>query len=146
MKTAKEICEILNLKYYTLDYLIRNKLLPEPKRIGSGQRVFSDADLAKIKEILANRRRVAKSQRENKQGIDVGSGFHQVSPVAYWHRNRHFKNEDEARGAFALAYQQGLDGMGKSISKWMGLSDTDFNSWMKDGSLPGRKKTLNEGK
>ena len=140
MKTAKEICKILNLKYYTFDYLIRNNYLPEPKKIGSGQRVFSDADLAKIKGIIANRRMVATNQKEKKQSVDVGSGFHQVCPVAYWYRDGHFKNEDEAMGAFTLAYQQGLDGMGKSISKWMGLSKTDFNSWMKDGSLPRRQR------
>lgn len=76
------------------------------------------------------------NQKEIKRGIDVGSGFHQVSHAKYWFRYGHFKNEDEARGAFRLAYQQGLDGMGKSIAKWMGLTEREFASWMRDDSLP----------
>ncbi len=79
------------------------------------------------------------NQRKIKHGIDIGPGFHQVSPVGYWYRYGHFKNEDEARGAFTLAYQQGLDGMGESISKWMGLSKAEFDSWMRDDSLPNRR-------
>ena len=139
MKTAKEICQILNLKYYTLDYLIRNNLIPEPKRIGSGQRVFSDADLSNIKSILAKRRRIAIDLKEEKQGVDVGSGFYQVCPVAFWYLNGHFKNEDEASGAFTLAYQQGLDGMGKSISEWMGFTETEYGLWHRKGALPNRR-------
>jgi hypothetical protein len=54
----------------------------------------------------------------------------------YWYTHGHFKNEDEAMGAFKLAYQQGLDGMGKSISAWMGLSADQYDAWMRDGSLP----------
>ena len=60
----------------------------------------------------------------------------QVSPVGYWYKHGHFKNEDEARGAFRLAYQQGLDGMGKSIQEWMGLSEAEFDAWMRDDALP----------
>ncbi len=81
------------------------------------------------------------NQNEKRQGDDVGSALSQVCPVADWYRNGYFKNEEEARGAFILANQQGLDGMGESISKWMGLSDAEFNSWMKDDSLPrGRRR------
>lgn len=54
----------------------------------------------------------------------------------YWHRHGHFKNDDEARGAFRLAYQQGLDGMGASIREWMGMSEAEFDAWMRDDSLP----------
>lgn len=76
------------------------------------------------------------SQKDMKRGIEVGPEFSQVSPVAYWYKNGHFKNDDEARGAFRLAYQQGMDGMGKSIQEWMGLSEKEFNAWMSNDSLP----------
>lgn len=76
------------------------------------------------------------TQKEIKQSIDVGPGMGQVSTVAYWYKHGYFANDDEARGAFRLAYQQGLDGMGKSIQKWMGLSDQEFDAWMRDNSLP----------
>ena len=68
--------------------------------------------------------------------IDVGEKMCQVSPVAYWYKHGHFQNEDEARGAFRLAYQQGLDGMGASIAEWMGLADEEYDSWMRNDSLP----------
>ena len=80
------------------------------------------------------------NQEEKKQGVDVGSGLSQVCPVADWYRYGYFKNEEEARGAFILANQQGLDGMGKSIPEWMGLSETEFNSWMKNDSLPRERR------
>ena len=81
------------------------------------------------------------NQKEKRQGVDVGSGLVQVCSVADWYQYGHFKNEEEARGAFVLAHQQGLDGMGKSIPEWMGLSETEFNSWINDGSLPrGRRR------
>ncbi len=76
------------------------------------------------------------TQKEHRQQIDVGSTMKQVSPVMYWYKNHHFKNDDEARGAFKLAYQQGLDGMGKSISEWMGLTPEQYDAWMRDDSLP----------
>jgi hypothetical protein len=34
----------------------------------------------------------------------------QVSSVKYWFHHHHFRNDDEARGAFELAHQQGLMG------------------------------------
>lgn len=76
------------------------------------------------------------TQKEKRQSIDVGSGLSQISPVAYWYKSGHFKNEDEARGAFTLAYQQGLDGMGTSIQDWMGLTEKEFDEWMRNDSLP----------
>jgi hypothetical protein len=76
------------------------------------------------------------TQKDHRRGIDVGSNFLQVSPVMYWYRNDHFQNEDEARGAFRLAYQQGLDGMGKSIQEWMGLTEKEFDAWMRNDELP----------
>ena len=79
------------------------------------------------------------SQKEKRKNIEVGPKMSQVSPATYWYRNGYFKNEDEARGAFRLAYQQGLDGMGNSIQEWMGLTDKEFDAWMQDDSLPSKK-------
>jgi hypothetical protein len=56
--------------------------------------------------------------------------------VSYWYRGGHFRNQDEAIGAFKLAYQQGLDGMGPSIQQWMGLTGPEFDAWMRDDALP----------
>jgi DNA-binding transcriptional MerR regulator len=56
MKTAKEVCKELGIRYYRLDYLIRNSYVPEPKKIASGQRVFTYKDVRKIKEVLFERR------------------------------------------------------------------------------------------
>jgi len=82
----------------------------------------------------------APTQREHRRGIDVGGGMGQVSTAAYWYRARHFANESEALGAFKLAYQQGLDGMGTSIAAWMGLSTDEYDGWMRKGQLPSAKK------
>ena len=43
-----------------------------------------------------------------RQKVEVGSRLNQVSPVMYWYKHGHFKSEGEARGAFRLAYQQGM--------------------------------------
>lgn len=76
------------------------------------------------------------TQKEHRQSIDVGPGTTQISPVMYWYKNNMFKNEDEARGAFRLAYQQALDGLGASVAGWMGLTPEQFSAWMRDDSLP----------
>ena len=55
MKTAKEVCKELGIKYYKLDCLIRNGYVPEPMKIASGQRVFEEQDVRKIKEVLFER-------------------------------------------------------------------------------------------
>ena len=60
----------------------------------------------------------------------------QVSPVMYWYENGHFKNEDQALGAFELAYQQGMDGMGTSVQAWMGLNSKQFEAWIRGQELP----------
>ncbi len=52
MKTAGQLCRELNIRYYRLDYLIRSGYVPKPKRLDSGQRVFEDEDVRKIKEKL----------------------------------------------------------------------------------------------
>lgn len=71
-----------------------------------------------------------------RRSIDVGPAMGQVSSVTYWLRQGYFANEDEARGAFRLAYQQGLDGMGTSIAAWMGLNTEEFDAWMCRDELP----------
>jgi hypothetical protein len=68
--------------------------------------------------------------------IEVGPGMGQVSTVMYWYKGDHFKSKEEARGAFRLAYQQGMDGMGTSVRHWMGLTEQQFAAWMKDDVLP----------
>jgi hypothetical protein len=81
------------------------------------------------------------SQAEMRRGIAVGPGLREVSPVAYWYKSGgHFKNEDEARGAFYLAHQQGMDGMGVSVANWMGLTTEQFRDWCRDSALPAKNK------
>ncbi len=55
MKTAGQLCRELGVKYYKLDYLIRSGFVPKPKRLDSGQRVFEEQDVRKIKEVLFER-------------------------------------------------------------------------------------------
>jgi hypothetical protein len=66
------------------------------------------------------------TQKEHRREIDVGPTLAQVSPAMYWYKAGYFQNEDEARGAFRLAYQQGMDGMGKTVQEWMGLKPDQF--------------------
>lgn len=80
------------------------------------------------------------TQREKRRGIDIGEGMKQVSSVNYWYKHGHFQNDNEARGAFRLAYQQGLDGMGESIAKWMGLSKEEYDAWMRNDEIPPKSK------
>lgn len=80
------------------------------------------------------------SQGEVRRAVRVGPTMGDVSPVMYWYKHDHFKTEDEARGAFKLAYQQGLDGMGESTQSWMGLTNEQYSSWMRDESLPARSR------
>jgi len=63
----------------------------------------------------------------------------QVTTVAQWYRTGLFNSEEEARGAFRLAHQQGLDGMGTGVSAWMGLNEQEYDSWMRDDSLPPKR-------
>lgn len=76
------------------------------------------------------------TQKEHRRGVTVGPRMTDVSPVMYWYRHDHFANDDEARGAFKLAYQQGLDGMGESIAAWMGMNNEEFDAWMRSEALP----------
>ncbi len=52
MKTAGRLCKELGIRYYRLDYLIRSGYVPEPKRLDSGQRIFTEEDEKEIKEKL----------------------------------------------------------------------------------------------
>jgi len=55
MKTAGQLCRELNIKYHSLDYLIRSGYVPEPKRLGSGQRLFMDEDVERLKTVIYER-------------------------------------------------------------------------------------------
>ncbi len=55
MMTSGELCKKLNIRYCRLDYLIRSGYIEEPKRLASGQRVFTDEEVKKIKEIIFER-------------------------------------------------------------------------------------------
>lgn len=57
--------------------------------------------------------------------------------MTFWYRHGHFRNEEEARGAFELAYQQAMDGMGTSPHEWMGMTEAEYNQWRMNGKLPG---------
>src|SRR5687767_10535649 len=88
----------------------------------------------------AAKKRGAKStgptQAEHKQAIKVGPRIGEVSSAMYWYEGGHFDNEDEARGAFKLAYQQGLDGMGESEREWMGMTAAQSGAWRRSRALP----------
>lgn len=74
-----------------------------------------------------------------RQGIVVDGGLRDVSSVAWSYRQGHFKSEEAAAGAFELAYQQGMDGMGKNVAAWMGMTETEYNEWMRHKTLPPKK-------
>lgn len=63
-----------------------------------------------------------------------------VLTVTEWYRADYFNTESEARGAFRLAYQQGLDGMGSSIHEWMGMTGEEYNAWMSRDVLPPKRR------
>lgn len=69
------------------------------------------------------------TQKEMRRGVDVDGNMFSVISAAAWHRQGHFANDDEARGAFKLAYQQAMDGMGRTPAEWMGLTDEEYSRW-----------------
>lgn len=81
------------------------------------------------------------TQRELKHRVDIGPAMGQVSPVGYWYKHGHYPNDEQARGAFDLAWQQYMDGMGKSAEEWMGLTTEEVDAWHRDGTLPGKRKS-----
>lgn len=59
-----------------------------------------------------------------------------VENVMFWYKAGHFKNADEAQGAFKFAHQQYLDGMGNSPAEWMGLTLEEYDAWYRHDTLP----------
>jgi hypothetical protein len=76
------------------------------------------------------------TQAKIRRGVEIGPLMDQVSPVMFWYKSKLFKNEDQALGAFELAYQQALDGMGTSVQGWMGLNSKQLDAWMRKNQLP----------
>jgi len=77
--------------------------------------------------------RERESERVWKTRIEIGT-------VMAWYKAGHFKTDAEARGAFELAYQQGMDGMGASPADWMGMTKDEFDAWIRSSALPKRPK------
>jgi len=69
-------------------------------------------------------------------GDGVNDGFSEMTTAKSWWMRGHFDNPAEARGAFKLAHQQGLDGMGKGVAHWMGLTESEFSVYMRKSKLP----------
>lgn len=76
--------------------------------------------------------------KEQRKPSTVGVGAHAICTVVYWYRAGRFKTDEEARGAFMLAYQQGMDGMGAAPADWMGMTDDEYDAWMRADALPRR--------
>lgn len=78
----------------------------------------------------------------NKSGVvnkPYKSTYPHVSTVNFWWQHGYFPNTVEAIGAFKLAHEQGKDGLGRSVSEWMGLTEEEFADWMRNNKLPERK-------
>jgi len=72
--------------------------------------------------------------------VDQGNLFNSITSVRKWFKAGLFANRDEALGAFKLAHQQALDGLGPSHHEWMGFtSEKEFHAWMRDETLPTRR-------
>lgn len=65
--------------------------------------------------------------------------YDKLMTVMEWYQGGHFPG-DQAYGAFELARQQGLDGAGKSVQEWMGLTEHEYSEFMHD-RLPPRRGT-----
>ena len=87
-----------------------------------------------------------RKQSAAKAGVKVDGGFLDVTSARAWWEAEHFDSPAEARGAFKLAYQQGMDGMGSSPRQWMGLSEKAFNTWMRSGALPSDVSVPDDGR
>ena len=58
---------------------------------------------------------------------------HEVARRACYRFGRmvgHFKTDEEARGAFELAYQQGRRAHAVHAADWMGLTNDEYEAWM----------------
>ena len=59
--SAGEVARMLQIPYYTLDYLERQRKIPLAKRTTSNQRFYTEADLEEIQKILARRPEIESS-------------------------------------------------------------------------------------
>jgi len=60
-----------------------------------------------------------------------------IETVTGWLRAGLFATNEQARGAFMLAHQQWLDGLGRgSHREWLGMTEAEFNAWMRDHKIP----------
>ena len=82
------------------------------------------------------------NQEEIKRRIELGPAMGQVTQVGIWYKDGHFENDEQAKGAFELAHQQYLDGMGNSPEHWMGLTEEEFGVWHKDRDPSEKEKKL----
>lgn len=62
-----------------------------------------------------------------------------VENVMFWYKAGHFKNADEAQGAFKFAHQQYFDGMGNAPAEWMGMTQEEYDAWYRNDTLPALK-------
>jgi hypothetical protein len=92
--------------------------------------------LSTPKDLPASRRSKGFTQRDHRRLVEAGAKPGQVVPVGLWHRDGHFGSEAEAQGAFKLAYQQAVDGLGASTAGWMGISQGELDAWLRHGTLP----------
>ena len=67
-------------------------------------------------------------------------GDGKITSVGQLYRRGHFRNDDEARGAFRLALQQYLDGCGSSLAVWMGISEADAEAYKRWETLPRKRR------
>ena len=81
--------------------------------------------------------KITKNSTKNHRPKSISSK-HEVSSVAFWYKAGHFKSDEEAQGAFKLAHQQGLDGMGASVREWMGLTPDEYGAWYSKDILPNK--------
>jgi hypothetical protein len=62
-----------------------------------------------------------------------------VSRLTDWARTPNlFENDEQVKGALTLAYQQYMDGMGRDLQHWVGITDQEFRQWRDTGQLPNR--------
>jgi len=63
-----------------------------------------------------------------------------VSRLSDWlSQQRHsclFDNDEQVQGALKLAYQQYMDGCGKSVMHWIGITEDELAEWQSTGELP----------
>jgi len=101
--------------------------------------------LSTAKDLPTARRSKGFTQRDHRRLVEAGAKPGRVVPVGLWHRDGHFCSEAEAHGAFKLAYQQAVDGLGSSTAGWMGISQGELDAWLRHGTLPAVGRQLPQG-